>query len=306
MRNAATDTRTGEFLNQKFELRELLESSEVHDTYRALDRTNASEVKVRLLRPEFALQSTVVQGFVRAPKTVAGFKHPNVAQVFSVESDETGIPYVVEEFLRGETLTQMLQNFPGGMPLGVAMAVVSPVLEAMAAAHKRGIIHGRLDSEHVMIAKVGSGSVPKVIAFGALGPEPRGAASDAQRLAPELRNGKAKPDLSSDVWSLGALLYVTLGGQEPETLRGVHTSLDELAPHLPSEIVELVERCLSAIPRARPKAAGEVRDALVAACEHMRVGETKPLLTATPLRQPAAVPRRPTCSLGRRCEHGPG
>ena len=135
---AAHDSRTGELLNQSYELHELLEPGGVADTYRATDRKRARTVKVTLLRPEFALQSSVVQGFLSMPKTLTGLRHPNVSQVIAVESDETGIPFVVEEHVEGEPLARTIAAFPEGMPVGVAMNVVMPVIEAMAAAHKLG------------------------------------------------------------------------------------------------------------------------------------------------------------------------
>ena len=221
--------------------------------------------------PEFALQPSVVRGFLQAPKTLTALRHPNVSQVLAVESDETGIPFVVEELVEGESLARMTAAFPDGMPLGVAMNVVMPVIEAMAAAHKLGLVHGRLDHEHIVLTKTSGTSVPKVVHFGGSAAGAKHAQKGSERrTAPELRAGKVA-DVRSDVWSLGALLYETLCGEAPAT-GGKHVALDERAPHLPAELVQLVERCLAVDPSRRPKHAEEVRAALTAVRERLRAG----------------------------------
>jgi serine/threonine-protein kinase len=269
---AAHDSRTGELLNKSYELHELIEPGGVADTYRATDRKRSRTVKVTLLRPEFALQSSVVQGFLSMPKTLTGLRHPNVSQVIAVESDETGIPFVVEEHVEGEPLARTISAFPEGMPVGVAMNVVMPVIEAMAAAHKLGLVHGQLDHEHVVLTKTGGTSVPKIVRFGSAAargkPTPKGS---ERRTAPELRAGKPA-DLRSDVWALGALLYETLCGESPAITSANHVALDERAPHLPAELSQLIERCLAAEPGRRPKQAEEVRAALAVVRDRLRAG----------------------------------
>jgi serine/threonine protein kinase len=99
MGEPARDTRSGELLNDAYELHDVLASEGSYDVYRATCRETRRPVRVRLLRAEFALQSSVVQRFLGGSKTLAGLRHPNVSQVLAVEPDETGIPFVVEEQL---------------------------------------------------------------------------------------------------------------------------------------------------------------------------------------------------------------
>jgi eukaryotic-like serine/threonine-protein kinase len=254
-------SRSGDLLNGAYELHELLEADADQHTYRATDRRNGSGVQIKLLRPELALQSGAVQRFLQVPKTLNGLRHPNLSQVIAIESDELGIPFVVEEHVQGEPLDRTVASFPQGMPLGVAINVLCPVVEAVAAAHERGVVHGRLQLEHVLLAKAGGNSVPKVTRFG---------------LAP------AGADARSDVWALGALLYQTLGGQTIASPGARHEPLDELAPHLPGELTSLVERCLRKDPAARPASAVELRDALGAAADRLRGVERKSAEIAAP------------------------
>jgi serine/threonine-protein kinase len=271
MAEAARETRTGELLNEAYELHERLEEGGTFDIYRATDRKGERTVRVKLLRPEFALQSNVVQGFLREPRTWSGLRHPNVSQVLAVESDETGIPFVVEEHVDGEPLARTLERFPAGMPLRVAIDLLLPVTEALAAAHELGVAHGRIDRDHVLVAKLGAASVPKLVRFASTRP-PRAAGAGAargERLAPELRDGKATADARSDVWALGALLYETLCGKPPAAA-GKHAPLDERAPEVPAELAAIVERCLSFAPEQRPQRLSAVRDALSATRDRIR------------------------------------
>jgi len=264
----ARDSRSGELLNDVYELHEVLDSDGIHDTYRATDRRDARVVKVKLLRPEFALQSNVVQRFLRAPRTLTGLRHPNVSQVLAVESDETGIPFVVEEHVEGESLARTIECFPDGMPLAIALSLISKVVEAVTAAHELGVVHGRLDRDHVLLAKLAGNSVPKVVRFGSVDAGRARAASEPQRVAPELRDGKAVPDARSDVWALGALLYEALSG-EPPVVSG-HQPLTERAPDVPAELSQIVDRCLSPRPADRPARASALRDVLDATRERAR------------------------------------
>ncbi|MDD9938629.1 MAG: protein kinase, partial [Myxococcales bacterium] len=243
MGEAAQDSRAGEVLGS-YTLIEVETSDGTCEAYRATDSRDSREVTVRVLRPEFALQSAVVQSFVSGPRTLSGLDHPNVTQVIAVESDDTGIPYVVEERVRGQLLSQMLEAFPDGMPLGVAMNVLPPIVEAVDAAHTQGIVHGCIDADHVMLAMVEGCSVPKVIGFGS--------ADDGHCRAPEVIAGGGR-DARADIWSIGALFYQTLSGQPPQgaTAEPGHVDLDEIAPHLPAALCSLVGQCLMRDPGSR-------------------------------------------------------
>jgi len=220
---AANASRSGDLLNDRYELCELVESHETDQLYSARDTETDRLVHIALLRAEHALRPGVAQRFVSRPTQLARLDHPNVVRVWSVESDDSGIPFVVHEPRSGPSLSTMLDAFPDGMPLGVAVNLLVPIVEAMAAAHGRRLTHGALDSEHIVLAELAGATSPKIFGFGS---DPTADASD-------------------DVRALGALFYRALSGQQDNTRR--HTPLDEVAPHLPLELTELVERCLASV-----------------------------------------------------------
>lgn len=161
MSAAVNASRSGDLLNDTYELCELVESRDTHQLYSARDTRNDRLVHIALLRPEVALRNGVAQRFIKGPKALTQIEHPNVARVWSVESDATGIPFVVEEPKSGQTLASMIEAFPDGMPLGVAMNLLGPVVEAFAAAHGSGLAHGTFDAKHVRLSEQSGTTVPR-------------------------------------------------------------------------------------------------------------------------------------------------
>jgi hypothetical protein len=222
MAAAVNASRSGDLLNDIYELCEIVESRDTHQLYSARDTRNDRLVHIALLRPEVALRNGVAQRFIKGPKALTLIEHPNVARIWSVESDATGIPFIVEEPKSGQTLASMIESFPDGMPLGVAVNLLVPVVEAMAAAHGSGLTHGAFDAKHVLLSEQSGNTVPKVFGFGES--DTLGSPCD-------------------DVRAIGALMYRALSGQAADAKRRI--PLDEIAPHLPLELTELVERCLA-------------------------------------------------------------
>ena len=271
MPQSPDSSRAGDLLNGVYELHEALAAGVDHDTYRATDTRRGSSVQITLLKAELALRAGAVERFLELPRALAALRHPHVAQTLGIEHDETGIPFVVQEDVKGEPLAKTLAGFAQGMPLGVAVAVLSPVIDAVAAAHALGLVHGRLGREQIQLVAAGGSSMAKLTGFGRA---PEGA------------------DATSDVWALGSLLYEALSGQSAGRPGKPRTPLDELAPHIPAELAGLIESCLERDPSARPSDAAAVRDSLAKITGSMRGGERKPE-PVKPASKPAATPVAP-------------
>ena len=110
MQAVARKARSGELINETYELKERLETSALAETYRATERDSGRVVRIKLLRPELALQSGAVEAFLRAPRTLHATRHPNLAQVLAIDTDATGIPFVVEESVEGESLARTMER----------------------------------------------------------------------------------------------------------------------------------------------------------------------------------------------------
>ncbi|MDD9965397.1 MAG: protein kinase [Myxococcales bacterium] len=257
---ADKDTRSGELLAGRYRLGQRVFAGGVTETYRATAQ-DGSDVSVRVLRPEYALQAKVVDSFLAMPRSLKEVTHASLPAVLAVELDGTGIPFVVEDLVEGESLEAMLAGYADGMDVGVALRMLSSVIDALALVHARGLVHSAFEPRHVLIEKR-AGGVPRVLHFGS--PENDGEPRFTAYAAPEVRAG-SPPTPACDVWALGMTLYRMLAGSFPD-MRDDRTPVPfgEAAPHLPAKLIELVDACLAVRPERRLADASDVRERLQA------------------------------------------
>jgi len=209
---------------------------------------------------------------------------PNLVTVYDA-GDEDGLPYIVQEFVDGGTVDDLLRQSAGKpLPLGQALRIATGVCRALERAHANGIVHRDLKPANVWLTTDGT---PKLGDFGLVA-----AVRDAQGetlakltgegtmvgtlayMAPEQALGR-QPDLRSDLYSLGAMLYELITGQRPFTatdapaLVSAHLRTPPPAPamhnpDLPQPLSELTLKLLAKDPRQRPANAAAVRAALEA------------------------------------------
>jgi eukaryotic-like serine/threonine-protein kinase len=156
--------------------------------------------------------------FVREARSAARLSHPNVVQVFDQGADD-GTLFLAMEHIPGRTLRDLIRA-EAPMPATKALAIVDPVLSALAAAHQAGLIHRDVKPENVLLADDGR---VKVADFGlarAVSAETQHTATGGvligtvSYLSPELVvDGRA--DARSDVYAAGVVLYEMLTGRKP-------------------------------------------------------------------------------------------
>jgi eukaryotic-like serine/threonine-protein kinase len=157
--------------------------------------------------------------FVTEVRNATAVRHPHVVEVFDVGVHE-GEPYLVMEFLVGESLEQRL-NRVGALSAEEALALLLPVASALAALHACGIVHRDVKPSNIFLAEVGGAIVPKLLDFGisrvvADGRTTLGGTvvGTPMYMAPEhAAGGGATP--ASEVWSLAVVLYECLTGKGP-------------------------------------------------------------------------------------------
>jgi serine/threonine-protein kinase len=193
--------------------------------------------------------------------------HPNIVQVLDFNTLPGGEPYLVLEYLSGETLAARLRR--GQMARADAVAIAGQIGSALAAAHREGIVHRDLKPDNIFLCQAEVGGevrdVVKVLDFGIS--KMRGAATvltqdsalvgTPQYMAPEQATGNnAEIDARTDIFALGAILFEMLAGRPPfwgDSLASVihavvyapSPSLRQFAPDAPAALAAAVERALS-------------------------------------------------------------
>jgi hypothetical protein len=196
--------------------------------------------------------------------------HPHIVRVLEVVEDGDGVALAMQ-FAPGGSLEDLLAE-RGRLAPGQVVAVAAPIAEALASAHRRGVLHGDVKPANVLFTSDGE---PLLSDFGVartLGHLTSDQiAGTAEYLAPELLDG-AQPDPSADIYSLGILCYRALVGRPPYTGAvplavaraadaGVHEPLDAV-PGVPGTLAGVVEQAMDRDPQRRFATADEMARAL--------------------------------------------
>ena len=229
-----------------------------------LDRT----VALKAMHPELARHDEFVSRFIREAKTAARLTHPNIVSVFDQATDGRHV-FLVMEYVPGCTLRELLAT-RGRFTPREALDILAPMLSALGAAHRGGMVHRDVKPENVLIAEEGAYShAVKVADFGLARSAAAGATvsmagmivGTASYLAPEqVRSGVC--DARSDVYSAGIVLFELLTGAKPFTgdspiqiaYRHVHDRVpapSTLVPGLDPALDALVVRATDQDPESR-------------------------------------------------------
>ncbi|GHH52863.1 serine/threonine protein kinase [Lentzea cavernae] len=281
----------GGLLEQRYRVDSVLARGGMSTVYRGRDTRLDRDVAIKVMDPHLTADPAFVARFEREARAAAQLHHPAVVSVHDqgVDGDQV---YLVMELIDGGNLRDLL-NQRGKLAPAVALSILGPVLSALGAAHRAGLVHRDVKPENVLI---GPGGQVKVADFGlarAIGEN--GVTSDSEilgtvaYLSPEqVETGSA--NARSDVYSAGIVLYEMLAGQAPyrgETAISVayqHVNSDvPSVPEIPLALDTLVRKATRRDPVLRPANA----DMFLAELE--RVG-TELGLTPQPVPVPGSAP----------------
>ncbi|WKU08188.1 serine/threonine-protein kinase [Micromonospora sp. HUAS LYJ1] len=270
----------GRLLARRYRLLDRIGAGGMSVIWRARDEVLDRVVAVKVLAPSLAADARFRDMVREEARSAAQLVHPHVTAVHdygeALAPDGEITSFVVMELLTGEELEHRLSEGP--LPWPEAVEVGAQVAEALAAAHRLGIVHRDITPANVMMTRIGA----KVLDFGIAtqvgtpdDDEDGGTFGTPAYVAPERLDG-APAQPSTDVYSLGVLLYETLTGQPPypaETWEQLATAIaDERppvldgVPGLPPVVVDVCLRCLARDPHERPTAhqvATALRDQLL-------------------------------------------
>jgi eukaryotic-like serine/threonine-protein kinase len=288
-----------------YNLLERLGTGALGDVYRARDLKVGRTVALMMLPPELTADNEQRARFLTEARAATALNHPNIASLFDVV-EQDGRLYLAYEFAAGPSLRDEM----GGRPVNVRRAVEigAQITDALAEGHSRGLIHGDLRPENVVVTPKGS---VKILNFGlaqwttggrarktassaeGLGSDPLGVAA---YLSPEQALGGAI-DERSDIFSFGVILQEMVTGRNPfagatpaatvmNIVRVTPAPVSSANAVIPSALSDLLAKALSKPVEARPQGALSLSSALrqIAAALDAREGNAPPteLIPAAP------------------------
>src|SRR2546427_1260860 len=226
-----------------YKISESIGSGGMGEVYLATDIVAGRKAALKLLPARFTGDTERLKRFQQEARAVVGLNHPNILTVYEIGEDHS-IHYIASELIEGETLRERLTR--GRMQLSEAVDVAIQVASALAAAHQAGIVHRDIKPENIMlrpdgyvkvldfgIAKLAEQQVPATIpteeALLLVETNLGSILGTARYMSPEQACG-AHVDQSTDIWSLGVVLYEMVTGHVPftgDTSREVMSSILE-------------------------------------------------------------------------------
>ena len=313
-RAEAADPLIGQTIKGTYLVQQRIGSGGMGQVYKAVQINLDRPVALKLLRPSFLSDQTIVQRFHREARAASRLHHPNVISVTDFGQTEDGTLFMAMEYLPGRNLLKLMaEEFPLGERRVVQLA--GQILSALAEAHGAGIVHRDLKPENVMVeSRRGEPDFVKVLDFGiAKIQEPDGGEGRLTQtglifgtpdyMSPEQAT-LVPLDARSDLYSVGVMLYEMLAGRHPfqaatpPAMAQAHVvqpppPMSERSPpgHRVSPALEaLVMRALAKNPEDRFQSAEEMRRELLDCPLDPGLGEGP---AAAERMAPASSPRAP-------------
>jgi serine/threonine protein kinase len=259
--------RKGQILLGKYEVLELLGAGGMGLVYHARHLDLKQDVALKFLQPALVEREDAVERFLREARTMARLTSEHVTRVMDVAKLESGVPYLVMEFLHGTDLHALIEREP--LPIADAVEYLLQACEAVAEAHLLGMVHRDIKPSNLFLTRRRDGRpLVKVLDFGIskipldeaeLGPvvtATNAVIGSPRYMAPEQIRSAKSVDARADIWSLGIVLHELVTGQHPFP---AETPWDTLAmilsqppvparqhrADIPEALEALVLRCLS-------------------------------------------------------------
>ncbi|MGP3975188.1 Stk1 family PASTA domain-containing Ser/Thr kinase [Streptomyces sp. 8N114] len=284
------DPLVGQVLDGRYRVDARVAVGGMATVYRAMDTRLDRVLALKVMHTSLSADDTFVTRFIREAKSAARLAHPNVVGVFDQGTDGTYV-YLAMEYVEGCTLRDVLRD-RGALRPRAALDILEPVLAALGAAHRAGLVHRDVKPENVLIGDDGR---VKVADFGLVRAvdSQTSATTDSilgtvSYLAPEqIEDGTATT--RTDLYACGVMLYEMLTGAKPHSgaspaqVLYQHLNKDMPAPSaavpgMAAALDALVARATARAPEQRPEDAV----ALLSEVRTARAGLTDAELDAVP------------------------
>lgn len=272
----------------------LLGAGGMGEVFRAYDSRLDREVAIKILPEEISENPSALNQFKREAKALASLNHPNIVTIYEFEI-HNHVPFAVMELLPGESLRRTIAR--SALPWREAASIAATIADGLAAAHSNGVIHRDLKPENIFLTPDHG---VKILDFGlarfhsAVSSQELTSAPTESRMtetgivkgtvpymSPEQVRG-SPVDARSDIFSLGCVLYEMLSARRTfsqatsaDTMAAIlkedPPDLIESGIHIPSQLNNIVQRCLRKDSNQRFQTARDLAFALQEVAETRRV-----------------------------------
>ena len=256
--------------------------------YLAEHPTLGRRAAVKVLHPDLVASHEMIERLFNEARAANAIGHPGIVEVSDLGLLPSGTPYIVMEFLEGQSLGARMSGGGGRLSLRATLEIADQAASAVGAAHAKGIVHRDLKPDNLFLTpdpQWPGRERLKVLDFGIakLAQRPATAADVRTRtgailgtpryMSPEQCRDSRDVDHRTDIYSLGVILYEMLAGTPPFVssswgeMAHMHIGvkppdLRELCPDVPQSIERAVARALEKEPDARFQSMAELRQAL--------------------------------------------
>jgi eukaryotic-like serine/threonine-protein kinase len=274
----AVQGRVGTAVNGKWVIDARIGAGGMATVYAATHR-NGRRAALKMLHPNLSRDASTRARFLREGYVANAVGHPGVVAVIDDGISEDGVAFLVLELLEGETIEARRVRLGGTMPVEEVLDFADQALDALAAAHDKGIVHRDIKPENVFLTNEGT---IKLLDFGlarmidvqAEATRTGVTIGTPEFMPPEQAMGKrAEVDARSDVWALGSTLYKAITGEYVHDAQTVHEQLiasatrrsrpiRQLAPHVAPAIAHVIDKALELEKGDRWQSAKDMQVAL--------------------------------------------
>ncbi|MFQ5551290.1 MAG: serine/threonine-protein kinase, partial [Gemmatimonadales bacterium] len=190
------------------------------EVFAAHDPRLKRTVAIKVLRPDLIVNQELVDRFQREAEAIAGLRHPNIMQIYTV-GERDGVAYFVMPFVEGQSLREVI-DAEGRLSLFEAKRIAIDAAKALAAAHAKGLVHRDVKPDNIMlegeerhvlltdfgIARAVASGETRITGTGMIIGTP-------QYMSPEQAAGDEDIDHRTDIYSLGVVIYQMITGALP-------------------------------------------------------------------------------------------
>ena len=257
---------------------ELIARGGMGEVYKARHPNLNRTVAIKILSTHFKNDPNFNKRFAREAKTMAQLRHPNIITIHDY-GDQDGLPFIVMEYLTGETLSQILRRRER-IPLDECLPLLQDLSSALDYAHSQGVIHRDIKPSNVIVEPITTSTSARIqrailmdfgIARFATENTMLTASGDvlgtADYISPEQIQGLSDLDSRTDQYSFGVMTYQLLTGKKPyqhnTTWAMIHSHLEEPPPDprrilpLPEHVADSIQKAMAKGPEARFPSIGE-------------------------------------------------